>query len=99
MAGRLPYRRDFAAVVESLGLDPARFTLYGLRHTFVVRALKAGTPAAVIASQIDTSEAVLRRHYAKHLAHHSDAIARLGLVDFAPPSIEDEKIITLPVRR
>jgi integrase len=79
------YRRDFAAVVAAVGLDPKTVTVYALRHSAVSRSLLRGVPVTVVADLTDTSEREIRKHYAKLIAHHADEIARKGLPQFEQP--------------
>ena len=90
------YRPDFAKVVTAVGLD-ASVTLYALRHSAISRMLLRGVPVTLVARLSDTSEAVIRRHYAKLIAHRADEIARKGLLQLEPPS--GDTVVALPERR
>jgi integrase len=79
------YRLAFAKVVEAAGLDPAEVTLYACRHTAISRSLLAGTPVTLVADLCDTSEREIRKHYAKLIAHHGHALARLALPVLGEP--------------
>jgi integrase len=56
-------------------------TIYALRHSSIVRQILAGTPIRVIASNHDTSVAMIERNYSRFISDHSDALARRGLID------------------
>jgi len=89
------YRPDFAKVVTAVGLD-ASVTMYALRHSAISRMLLRGVPVTLVARLSDTSEAVIRRHYSKLIAHHADEIARKGLLQLEPPS--GDNVVALPER-
>ena len=91
------YRDDVRAVVTSVGLDPDTATMYSLRHSAISRLLLAGVPVTLVADLADTSEAVIRRHYAKLIAHHADAIARRGLLELS--QLPDDNVVSLAGRR
>jgi hypothetical protein len=52
-----------------------------LRHSGITRALLRGVPLTIVADLADTSEREIRKHYAKHISHHADALARRALLD------------------
>ena len=78
------YHREVKQVVAAIGLDPAVVTLYALRHSSIVRALLKNVPTSVVADQHNTSEAMIRKHYAKFISDHSDDISRHALLQHAP---------------
>ena len=57
--------------------------MYALRHSSIVRQILAGVPIRVVAVNHDTSIAMLERTYSRHIGDHSDALARVGLLDIA----------------
>ena len=79
------YRRPFICAVERTGLNPAKVTLYALRHSSIVRALLASVPIRIVAAQHDTSVPMLEKTYSAHILDHSDTVARRALLDTAPP--------------
>ena len=50
-----------------------------------MRQILAGVPIRVIAVNHDTSIAMLERTYSRHIGDHSDALARVALLDIAEP--------------
>jgi integrase len=78
--GARDFRRGFTAIVRELGLDGV--TAYALRHTAIVRMLKAGVPVRIVAAVHDSSAAIIESVYSRHIATDSDAILRRALVDF-----------------
>jgi integrase len=91
------YRLPFIRAVLRVGLDPATVTLYGLRHSSIVRALLAGVPARVCAVQHDTSIAMLEKSYSAYILDHSDAVVRRGLLDTA--QLAAGNVVALPGQR
>ena len=87
------YREDFRAVVEAVGLDPDEATPYCLRHSAITRALLRGVPLSVVASNADTSEREIRRHYRRYISTHADEIARRALLDHVQPAAAN--VVTL----
>src|SRR5262252_4072347 len=88
------HRNDMRAVVEAAGLDPDQVTLYALRHSSIVRMLLANVPIRVVATLHDTSVKMIERTYSKHIAEHTDAIARRALLDVSQPSVAN--VVALP---
>ena len=58
--------------------------MYALRHSSIARRLLAGAPIRLVAALHDTSVAMIERSYARHIAEHADAHARLGLLEDDP---------------
>ena len=66
------------------GYDPKEVTIYALRHSNIVRHLLANVPIRVVATQHDTSVAMIERTYSRFISDHADALARGALLDVAP---------------
>jgi len=92
------HRNDFRAVVEAAGLDPDQVTLSAMRHSSIVRQLLANVPIRVVATLHDTSVKMIERTYSKHIAEHTDAIARRALLDTGQTPAA-ANVVTLPGRR
>jgi len=75
------HTRPFARAAKAAGQDPDEVTMYALRHSSIVRQILAGVPIRVVAVNHDTSIAMLERTYSRHIGDHSDALARVGLLD------------------
>jgi integrase len=91
----------FPGVVKAVGLDPS-ITCYALRHSSIARQLLAGVPAAVVASNHDTSVKEIEAHYAKYITVVSDILTRRALLDIDPVltqpwAANDNRLPTLPV--
>jgi integrase len=75
------HTRPFARAAKVAGQDSEQVTMYALRHSSIVRQILAGVPIRVVAVNHDTSIAMLERTYSRHIGDHSDALARVGLLD------------------
>jgi hypothetical protein len=70
----------FADVMEGVGFNnPAKVTMYALRHTSIVRQLMANVPVRVVAALHDTSVVMIERNYSRRIADHADELARATL--------------------
>jgi integrase len=83
--GPCNHSRPFARIAESAGQDPAEVTIYALRHSNIVRAIKAQVPIRIVAAQHDTSVAMVERTYSRFIGDHSDALARAAMLDTTEP--------------
>ena len=92
------HRNDFRAVVEAAGLDPDEVTLSAMRHSSIVRQLLANVPIRIVATLHDTSVKMIERTYSRHIASHSDEIARRALLQIEQPSAA-ANVVTLPAGR
>lgn len=57
---------------------------YALRHSSIVRGIRANLPLRLVAALHDTSTAMIERHYAKHIADGLEDMARAAIVPLAP---------------
>ena len=57
-----------------------------MRHSFVARSLLRGLPIKLVADLVDSSTAIIERHYARFIVRHSDDLVRAVLLDTSPPS-------------
>jgi integrase len=78
------YGRNVRRIVESIGLDPDVYGMYAFRHTSITRMLLAGTHTAIVAKCHDTSEAMIRKHYAASILDYADEITRKTLPALGP---------------
>ena len=62
-----------------------------------VRQLVANTPIRVVAAMHDTSVKMIERTYSRHIAEHTDALARRALLDTVTPAAGN--VVALPGRR
>jgi hypothetical protein len=80
-------QEPFATVAKRVGIDE---TMYCLRHSSIVRALLAGVPAQLVASNHDTSLRMLQQTYARFISHYGDDVARRALLTAAPSPVAAE---------
>jgi integrase len=83
------HARPFAKIVKAAEIktdDGEPVTSYALRHSSIVRALLVNVPVRVVASQHDTSVAMIERNYSRFIADHADAMARAAMFRVAAPS-------------
>jgi integrase len=92
------YRRAVRGVVERIGLDPDVYGLYAFRHTSITRMLLAHTHTAIVAKCHDTSEAMIRRHYAASILDYTDEITRKTLPALGPAQPAAGNIVKLAKR-
>jgi integrase len=79
------HTRPFRRAAERAGLDPEVVTIYALRHSSIVRQLRAGVPIRLVAVLHDTSVAMIERHYSAFIDQHlDDAMVRKTLLRTAP---------------
>jgi integrase len=83
------HRNDFRAVVKAAALDPDLVTLYSLRHSSIVRQLLANVPIRIVATLHDTSVKMIESTYSRHIAEHTDALARRALLDVSQPATDN----------
>ena len=72
-------RRPWAAIVERAGLTAGAIP-YALRHSSIVRGLRAGLPVRLVAALHDTSSAMIERHYAAFIVDAMDELAARAVV-------------------
>jgi hypothetical protein len=92
------YRSDVRKVVEAVGLDPDVYVMYAFRHTSITRMLLAGTPTEVVAKTHDTSETMIRKHYAASILDFSDAMTRKTLPALGPAQLAASNVVPLAKR-
>ena len=72
------------AIVARAGL-PNGTIAYSLRHSSIVRGLRAGLPTALVAKLHDTSAAMIETYYAAFLADALDTLARGAVIPLVTP--------------
>jgi integrase len=80
------YRQPVINAVIRAGFDPAKVTLYALRHSSIARQILAGVPLRLVATSHDTSTAMIEASYSALIHEHGDGIVRAALLDVAQPS-------------
>jgi integrase len=74
--------RQWQAAVASVGL-PADLVPYCLRHSSIVRGLRSGLPAALVAKVHDTSVGMIEKHYGAFIVDASEDLLRRAVVPMA----------------
>jgi integrase len=87
--GRAPWfaaaelRRPWAEIIASAGLAPG-VVPYALRHSSIVRGLRAGLPTRLVAAVHDTSSAMIEKHYGAFVVDALDELAARAIVPLSP---------------
>lgn len=71
--------RPFQCAVEEAGL-PLSTIPYALRHSSIVRGLRAGLPIRLVAALHDTSVAMIERHYSRYITEGLDELVARAVV-------------------
>ena len=71
--------RVWPSIVQRAGL-PAATIPYSLRHSSIVRGLRAGLPVRLVAALHDTSSAMIEAHYTRFIADAMDELAARAVV-------------------
>lgn len=74
--------RPWHAVRDKVHLPDA--VPYALRHSSIVRAIRANLPLRLVAAIHDTSVAMIERHYARYIADGLDVLAAQAVVPMVP---------------
>jgi integrase len=89
------YGADVRRVVTKIGLDPDVYGMYAFRHTSITRMLLKGTHTAIVAKVHDTSEAMIRKHYAACILDYTDAVTRQTLPSLGPAAPAASNVVPL----
>lgn len=71
--------RPFHQAVADAGL-PSAIIPYALRHSSIVRGLRAGLPIRLVAALHDTSVAMIERHYSRYITEGLDDLVARAVV-------------------
>jgi integrase len=75
--------RPWKMIVKRAGL-PDDLVAYSLRHSSIVRMLRAGLPVQLVARLHDSSSVMLERFYTTYITDALDGLARAALVPLVP---------------
>lgn len=75
--------RPWHTVCEKLEL--AEVVPYALRHSSIVRGLRAGLPIRLVASNHDTSVQMIERHYARYIADGLEELSAKAVIPLLAP--------------
>jgi len=64
-----------------------------LRHSSIVRALRAGIPVRIVAALHDTSSAMIEKHYAAYILDVSDDLARSAVTALVSAPVTNLSIV------
>ncbi|WP_296615345.1 tyrosine-type recombinase/integrase [Sphingomonas sp.] len=70
--------RPFNEICDSIGL--AGTIPYALRHSSIVRAIRAGLPIRLVAAMHDTSVEMIERHYSRHIVDGLEELTAKAIV-------------------
>ncbi|MDH0125789.1 site-specific integrase [Brucella intermedia GD04153] len=84
--------RPWTQIIERAGL-PADTVPYSLRHSSIVRALRAALPVRLVAQLHDTSDKMIERHYASAIVNALDDLAALAVVPLV--EVDRGKVVKL----
>jgi hypothetical protein len=85
------HNRPVKKIAAATGLN---ITIYVLRHCSIVRSLLANVPIRIVGAAHDTSVDQIERTYSRFILHHSDTVARQGLLA-PPPKADESKVVPL----
>jgi integrase len=89
---RLPWQlasvfsKPWAKVRAHAGLDK-NIVPYSLRHSSIVRGLRAGLPVRLVAALHDTSTPMIEKHYSAFIVDAMDELAAKAIVPLATPPV------------
>jgi len=86
------YYVDIREIVESIGEDPARVTIYALRHPSIARRLLKNVPIRLVASLHNTSVGEIESNYSRFICEYADEPARVGLLEDPAPQPADNVV-------
>jgi integrase len=78
--------RAWKATIAAAGL-PAGTVPYALRHSSIVRGLRAGLPARLVAAAHDTSTAMIEKHYSAFIMDAAGDLLRRAMLPLAPAEV------------
>ena len=67
---------------------PADSVMYALRHSSIVRGLRAGLPVRLVAALHDTSTVMIEKHYAAFIVDATEELARRAVT----PLVQTEPV-------
>lgn len=74
--------RPWNAIRERAGLHEV--VVYSLRHSSIVKGIRANLPIRLVAALHDTSTAMIERHYSKWITDGLEEMARAAIVPLVP---------------
>jgi integrase len=84
--------RLWSAIMARAGL-PASTVPYCLRHSSIVRGLRAGLPTEMVAKMHDTSGGMVAAHYGKFIVDALDDLAAKAIIALSPATVTPLKAV------
>jgi integrase len=84
--------RSWRAAVAAAGLS-VDLVPYALRHSSIVRGLRAGLPAQLVASVHDTSVGMISKHYGAFIVDASQDLLRRATLPLAPATVTPDPAV------
>ena len=82
--------RRWRATIAAAGL-PHGLVPYCLRHSSIVRGLRAGLPVRLVAAVHDTSADMIERHYGAFIVDATEDLLRRAIVPMASAEVKGLK--------
>ena len=83
--------RPLRAAASAAGL-PASASSYSFRHSSIVRALREGLPALLVAKLHDTSIKMIENNYARFIVDALEGLARKAIMPMVEPDRGDNVV-------
>jgi integrase len=85
-------QRPWLQIVARAGL-PSDLIPYCLRHSSIVRGLRAGLPTRLVAALHDTSSVMIEKHYAAYIVDALDELAAKAVVPLTSEPVAPLKVV------
>ncbi|MER8857416.1 tyrosine-type recombinase/integrase [Mesorhizobium sp. M0757] len=72
---------------------------YSLRHTSIVRGIRANLPIRLVAATHDTSVGIIEKHYSKFIVTGLEDMLRAAIVPLVPAEKTGENVVSMEQRR
>lgn len=89
--------RPFALVRDRAELP--RAIPYALRHSSIVRGIRANLPIRLVAAQHDTSVGIIEKHYSRFIVSGLEAMLRAAIVPLVPVAPAGENVVSIEKAR
>ena len=86
------HARLFTRAAVRCDLDPNEVTIYALRHSSIVRQLRAGLPVRLVAAAHDTSSKVIETHYSGAVVDLLDDLMAGTVISLLSQPTGDEQL-------
>jgi hypothetical protein len=76
----------WAKIRELAGINK-NFVVYSLRHSSIVRGLRAGLPVELVGKLHDTSAVMISKHYAAYIIDAMDEVTARAVIPLTSPAV------------